>query len=508
MRTTPPKSSHAAPDNSLGILSWLIFLQLSLWSVIPFLTSDTLPLDVIREGLSWGQEWQAGYHKHPPLVSWAANFAYERLGDFGPYLLSQICIVVTYICTFKTARFYLPPEKAVLAVVMLTGIYYFSWPTPEFNHNVAQMPVWALIIFLFHKVILDQDQRAWLPIGGAIGLGILIKYSSLILPFLMLVYLIFRNRFFTVLRSPYPYLGIVIALLITHQHVMWLISNNFITLTYLGDRGAATSGHAAAAIAAAKFVLAQLADHLPLFIILGLCGLLKPRRWAVPQSVKPRFDLLLLCGVGPCLIAVMVALIAGISLRDMWGAPMWSLSGIMVMLLLDDALDRTKTAVLLRAFLAMFVVIVSLFAIANLFGSRVSGKPLRTDWPAATIAARFDRVWETATACPLTVVAGENWLAGLVSAKGQHRPSVWINGDSAISPWIDTQRIDASGALALWIDGDSQKQRLLDRLEAFGPVIDGGAESFIWEKNQSITPLVIRWAMIKPTACRQSMSQK
>jgi len=149
-----------------------------------------------------------------------------------------------------------------------------------------------------------------------------------------------------------------------------------------------------------------------------------------------------------------------------------------------------------------------LFAIANLFGSRVSGKPLRTDWPAATIAARFDRVWEAATACPLTVVAGENWLAGLVSAKGQHRPSVWINGDSAISPWIDTQRIDASGALALWIDGDSQKQRLLDRLEAFGPVIDGGAESFIWEKNQSITPLVIRWAMIKPTACRQSMSQK
>ena len=506
MRTTPLKSSHAAPDNSLGTLSWLIFLQLSLWSVVPFLTSSTLPLDVIREGLSWGQEWQAGYHKHPPLVSWAANFAYELLGDFGPYLLSQVCIVTTYLCTFKTARFYLSPEKAVMAVVMLTGVYYFSWPTPEFNHNVAQMPVWALIIFFFHKVILDHDQRAWLPIGGAIGLGILVKYSILILPSLMLVYLIFQNRIFAVLRSPYPYLGVVIALLITHQHIMWLISNNFITLTYLVDRGATTSGHAAAAIAAAKFVLAQLADHLPLLIVLGLCGVLKPLRWAVPQSVKPRFNLLLLFGLGPCLIAVIVTMIAGISLRDMWGAPMWSLSGIMVTVLLGDILDRPKTTIVLRSFFVMFVVIVSLFAVGNQFGSRVTGKPLRTDWPATTIAARFDSVWEKETGCPLTIVAGENWLAGLISAKGQHRPSVWINGDSTISPWVDIKRIDASGALALWIDG--KQKELLERLEAFGPVLHGGAESFIWEKNQSITPLVIRWAMIKPTACSQTLSEK
>ena len=169
----------------------------------------------------------------------------------------------------------------------------------------------------------------------------------------MLVYLIFQNRIFAVLRSPYLYLGVVIALLITYQHMMWLISNNFITLTYLGDRGATTSGHAAAAIAAAKFVLAQLADHLPLLIVLGLCGVLKPLRWAVPQSVKPRFDLLLLFGLGPCLIAVIVAIIAGISLRDMWGAPMWSLSGIMVTVLLGDILDQPKTTIVLRSFLSL-----------------------------------------------------------------------------------------------------------------------------------------------------------
>ena len=187
----------------------------------------------------------------------------------------------------------------------------------------------------------------------------------------MLVYLIFWNRIFAVLRSPYPYLGIVIALLISHQHIIWLISNNFITLTYLSDRGATASGHAAAAIAAAKFVLAQLADHLPLMIVLGLCGVLKPLRWAVPQSVN--HDLICCCfWLGPCLIAMVVTIIAGISLRDMWGAPMWSLSGIMVTVLLGDILDRRKTAIVLRSFFVMFMVIVSLFAVANQFGSRVT----------------------------------------------------------------------------------------------------------------------------------------
>ena len=66
---------------------------------------------------------------------------------------------------------------------------------------------------------------------------------------------------------------------------------------------------------------------------------------------------------------------------------------------------------MLRSFFLMFVIIVSLFAVANQFGSKVTGKPLRTDWPATTIAARFDSLWEKQTGCPLTIVAGENWLA-------------------------------------------------------------------------------------------------
>ena len=268
-------------------------------------------------------------------------------------------------------------------------------------------------------MILDHNQHAWLPIGGAIGIGILVKYSILILPsFNAGLSHFLEIGFFCSLRSPYPYLGIVIALLISHQHIIWLIGNNFITLTYLSDRGATASGHAAAAIAAAKFVLAQLADHLPLMIVLGLCGVLKPLRWAVPQSVKPRFDLLLLFGLGPCLIAMVVTIIAGISLRDMWGAPMWSLSGIMVTVLLGDILDRRKTTIVLRSFFVMFMVIVQLICCCQSIWQQGDRKTTADRLASHHNSGAFrQRVGERKRGCPLTIVAGENWLAGLISAK-------------------------------------------------------------------------------------------
>ena len=46
--------------------------------------------------LAIGHEFQLGTDFGPPLAFWLAEIAYRAAGMFGVYLLSQVCIVVTY----------------------------------------------------------------------------------------------------------------------------------------------------------------------------------------------------------------------------------------------------------------------------------------------------------------------------------------------------------------------------------------------------------------------------
>src|SRR5579859_7538300 len=52
-------------------------LHLALWTLVPTLLCRNLPLDVL-EGIAYGQHWQWGYWKHPPLP-WILDDLVRRL---------------------------------------------------------------------------------------------------------------------------------------------------------------------------------------------------------------------------------------------------------------------------------------------------------------------------------------------------------------------------------------------------------------------------------------------
>ena len=164
--------SPAHPEN------WLVALigaQLLLWTLIPWLLAISLPLDVVSNGLAWGHEWQWGYYKHPPLPSWTVELFFDALGDVGPFLLSQIAIVTTYGFVFLLGREFLPVRLAAVGTLLLVCVYYFSIPSPEFNHNVAQMPVWAAASFAYYNALKTRRPGWWFALGAAAGIGLLTK---------------------------------------------------------------------------------------------------------------------------------------------------------------------------------------------------------------------------------------------------------------------------------------------------------------------------------------------
>ena len=77
-------------------------LHLIIWTAIPFITNNNLPLDTI-EALAWGSNLDWGFDKHPPMSAVLVEIFFQIFGnkDWAYYLLSQICIIISFFVVFK-----------------------------------------------------------------------------------------------------------------------------------------------------------------------------------------------------------------------------------------------------------------------------------------------------------------------------------------------------------------------------------------------------------------------
>ena len=173
--------------------------HLLIWTLIPTFTNHNLPLDTI-EALAWGSNLDWGFNKHPPMSAFLPEIIYFIFGpqDWAYYLLSQICILVSFFVIFKLAEdFFENKIYCFLSVLLLEGIYFYNFTTPEFNVNVCLIPFWSLSSFILWKGIKNNKILDWIFLGLFAGFGFLSKYLFVYLGLaiaVLLIYLIINKK--------------------------------------------------------------------------------------------------------------------------------------------------------------------------------------------------------------------------------------------------------------------------------------------------------------------------
>ena len=116
-----------------------ILIHFIVWTLTPSLTNNNLPLDNI-EALAWGSNLGWGFNKHPPGSAFFSELFFKIFGpqDWAFYLLSQIFVVTSFIFVFKFAEeLFKDKTLSLISVLLLEGIYFYNFTTPEFNVNVC-----------------------------------------------------------------------------------------------------------------------------------------------------------------------------------------------------------------------------------------------------------------------------------------------------------------------------------------------------------------------------------
>src|SRR6185312_710010 len=140
--------------------------------------------------------------------------------DFAYYLLAQAAVVTALWLVFLTARPLTGPIGALVAVLIVDGLHYFNYTAAKFNHDVVQLPFWALAGFAFHRALRGGWIGHWLMLGVAVGMSLWAKYFMVVLAVPLALFILFDEDARKTLATPGPYIAAAAALVTIAPHLV------------------------------------------------------------------------------------------------------------------------------------------------------------------------------------------------------------------------------------------------------------------------------------------------
>src|SRR6201989_2544040 len=271
-----------AGDPKAGI--WLVItfalVHGVLWTfiLINLKAAQDVHMDV-AEAFAWGQKFQLGYGKHPPLSGWVAGlwFRFFPVRDWSTYALAMTTLGFGLVISWFIARRVVDRRRAFFAVVMLALYPIFNFKGFKYNPDLLQLVTLPLLVLAYLHAFEKRTWRSGIWLGLAGALALMTKYWVLTMIGAIGLAALLHPERLKFLRSPAP--GVAIATLIVAMipHLIWLKQVNFVPLTYAGDVYSLSSR-----AQSSKLVLGYVGHNLSLLaipVVLAALALFFPPRW-------------------------------------------------------------------------------------------------------------------------------------------------------------------------------------------------------------------------------------
>ncbi len=397
---------------------YFLLTHLMIWTLVPSITNHNLPLDTI-EALAWGSNLDWGFNKHPPLSALAVKIFYQIFGsqDWVYYLLSQLFVIIAFYYVFKLSKEILNTEKhALLSVLLLEGIYFYNFTTPEFNVNVCMLPFWAMTAYYAYKCLKDHLTKDYIILGIVAALGFLSKYLFIYLLIGIKIFYIFyirKNNF----KINYIVPGIIFLLILT-PHLIWLTENNYITIAYGLKRTGEIKSYLDHIILPLTFLGKQAGILIPFFILLFI----------LTKTIKTNFSFkdqnllyILSITILPILLIFLTSAIIGAKIRTMWMTPFYLYIGTLFIYLFQNHINLNQLKVFNYVFIFLFLLSPLLYGYIS-----ISQTDKRTDYKGKEIAKVVEKNLTRLEYNNVMSVAGNEWIAGNLCYHLKYRPKCKI----------------------------------------------------------------------------------
>ena len=221
-------------------------ILLSDFAVLVYLSILKLVLHLLTNGnygyfrdelyyIACGEHLDWGYVDQPPLIAFVAKAVRVVLGDslpalrLLPALAGASLVFMTGLIVRRLGGSRFSISLACLAV-MIAPVYLIFHTL--LTMNAFEPLLWMLCAFIAILILQGADQRLWLVFGLVAGVGLMNKHSMFFWGSSFLVGLLLTPSR-KLLRSRWPWLGGLVALLIFLPNIIWEYRHDWATLEVL-----------------------------------------------------------------------------------------------------------------------------------------------------------------------------------------------------------------------------------------------------------------------------------
>jgi 4-amino-4-deoxy-L-arabinose transferase-like glycosyltransferase len=533
-----PRSSPTLPDSAvspwraffrqfspnapsiLPLVFLILLAHLVLWTVLTGLSHSAPDLDNMEE-LVWGNVFEWGYYKHPPLPSWLIFGLTRLLGRpvWLTFFAGQLSVVLALYFIWRLACEMTSQKNALIAILLIMPITYFTTRGVISNHNTIQFWSIAGSIWMFYRSWRYQQMRDWLLLGLFCGFAMLTKYSALVqfavfAMFLLLSGNLFQARTWKGIAAATGVFAVMLA-----PHIWWMSGQAKTPIGY------ATASLSHELTRAEHWRLmgdvfgttgARLAPMV-LALILIACGLGWRRRkdtGAVASSVEAPQKLaaqlrpedrrfILLVGLGPFVLTFLVVIALKSPMIADWASTFYLMFGFFAFWLFSSPPgDSTRLLrICLKVVLTIQLLTVIGYALARGPLSNMTGRATRATFPGAVISQQLQIEWLQHAGTPLRLVASDTWLGGNIAIHAGPQVDVLIDGDIEKSQWVTQEEASACGMLlAINRSADASDGVPPKVVELMTHANWTGILQLPASKKLDGPQLKIEWGIIAPTA--------
>lgn len=264
---------------------WAFLGGMSLWRLIYVQTIPLLPDEAVY--WDWSRHLAAGYYDSGPLIALTIKAGTLLLGQtvLGVRLPAVLMALgLSWLLFDFCRRHFNQPQLGFWVVVAANSTLLYSLGGLFHTYDTPQAFFWMLALWLAAAAVFEGRNWAWYGAGAAMGLSLLAKYSSLLLPAGLFFFLLTSPASRPWLRRKEPYLAAAIAAAVFSPNLIWNMTHHWAAFAHVLGLGTGSSR-----FTTPEFIGAQAALFGPVLFVIFIWGLYRAWLLAWRGEEKQRF---------------------------------------------------------------------------------------------------------------------------------------------------------------------------------------------------------------------------
>lgn len=189
----------------------------------------------------WSKYLDLSYSDHPPMVAYIMAIFTGLGGDteFFVRLGGLICSAIALILLYRTSISLFPDRTLLAWELMFLFNITLLFPagciiqTPD----TPMLLFWTAAVFCGSRIIMGGSPQWWYLWGVFLGLGLLSKYTMILIVPCMFLFLLLSPSHRYWFRKKEPYIALLMAVIIFSPVILWNWQNNWVSFTYQLHQG-------------------------------------------------------------------------------------------------------------------------------------------------------------------------------------------------------------------------------------------------------------------------------